>query len=90
VAAGTAGFMAQATFFIRRLESRSEHERSDISCRVRRRRAFSWQRRSGRMCHMMGSRLHPGRRFDRSTGLRPLALISIQARPDPVLRPAGR
>jgi hypothetical protein len=40
VAARPAGFMPQTTFFIRLLEYRSEHERSDIRCRVRRRRAF--------------------------------------------------
>jgi len=45
---------------------------------------------AGGCANMMGSRLHPGRRFDRSTGLRPLAQISSQARPDRVLRPAGR
>jgi stearoyl-CoA desaturase (Delta-9 desaturase) len=29
------------------------------------------------LCHMFGSRPHPGRRFDRSTDLWPLALISL-------------
>jgi stearoyl-CoA desaturase (delta-9 desaturase) len=29
------------------------------------------------LCHMIGTRPHPGRRFDRSTDLWPLALISF-------------
>jgi hypothetical protein len=51
---------------------------------------FREERRSGRTYRMIGSRLHPSRRFDRSTDSRPLALISSQAQPDRVLHPAGR